>query len=119
MTRLAALVLAYLFVALAIIGVFLPGLPTVPFLLLAAWFSARGSKRLNRWLYAHPQFGSILRNWEQEGAISARTKIIAIVMICASWVILSIFMAGTWAFAGISVIFVAVSVFIATRPQPH
>jgi uncharacterized membrane protein YbaN (DUF454 family) len=48
------LILAYFFLALAIAGIFLPGLPTVPFLLLTAWFAARGSERLHRWLYAHP-----------------------------------------------------------------
>lgn len=50
MPRYLALVLAYVCLALAFIGVALPGLPTVPFLLLAAWFSARGSTRLHAWL---------------------------------------------------------------------
>lgn len=119
MTRIAALLLAYLFVALAIIGVFLPGLPTVPFLLLAAWFSARGSKRLNKWLYDHPKFGSVLTNWERHGAVSRKSKIIAISMICGSWALLFGLLASTWVFVGISATFLVVSVYIATRPEPR
>ena len=119
MTRIAALLLAYLFVALAIIGVFLPGLPTVPFLLLAAWFSAKGSKRLNKWLYEHPKFGSVLKNWEQQGAVSRKTKIIAILMLCGSWFFLLYYIASTWVFVGISVTFLVVSMYITTRPEPR
>ena len=119
MTRIAALLLAYLFMALAIIGVFIPGLPTVPFLLLAAWFSAKGSKRLNKWLYEHPKFGSVLKNWEQQGTVSRKSKIIAILMICVSWVFLLDFIASTWIFVGISVTFLVVSIYITTRPEPR
>lgn len=119
MTRIAALLLAYFFVALAIIGVFLPGLPTVPFLLLAAWFSAKGSKRLNKWLYEHPKFGNALKNWEQQRAISRKTKIIAILMICGSWAFLLCYIASTWVFIGISVTFLVVFIYITTRPEPR
>ncbi len=119
MTRIVALLLAYLFVALAIIGVFLPGLPTVPFLLLAAWFSAKGSKRLNNWLYAHPKFGIVLKNWEQQGAVSRKTKIIAILMLCGSWALLLNLIANKWVFVGISVTFLVVSIYITTRPEPR
>ena len=119
MTRIAALVLAYLFVALAIIGVFLPGLPTVPFLLLAAWFSAKGSKRLNTWLYEHPRFGSALKNWEQQGAVTRKTKVIAIVMIWGSWIFLLEFIANRWVLVLISATFLAVSIYRTTRPEPR
>ena len=115
MTRIAALLLAYLFVALAIIGFFLPGLPTVPFLLFAAWFSAKGSKRLNKWLYGHPKFGSVLKNWEQQGAVSRKSKIIAVLMICGSWAFLLGYIASTWVFVGISVTLLVVSIYIRGR----
>ncbi len=60
--KVVALLLAYMFLGLAVIGIFLPGLPTVPFLLLAAWFSAKGSERLHNWLDAHPKFGKLLKD---------------------------------------------------------
>ncbi len=119
MTRLAALVLAYFFLALALIGVILPGLPTVPFLLLTAWFSAKGSKRLHRWLYAHPQLGKLLIDWEQQGAISRSSKVIAILLLIFSWVIMYMRLDNIWLLTGIAVLFVSIMVFLISRPEPH
>lgn len=82
MTRVIFLILAYFFLAMAIIGIIIPGLPTVPFLLLAAWFSVKGSERLHKWLYEHPKFGHHLVNWKQQGAVSRRSKVSAVVMLC-------------------------------------
>jgi len=86
--RLAALLLAYVFLALALIGIFLPLLPTVPFLILTAWFSAIGSERLHQWLYAHPHIGKLLIDWEQQGAISSLNKIAATLIIILSLVVI-------------------------------
>lgn len=119
MTRLLALVLAYLFVALAILGIFLPLLPTVPFLLLAAWFSAKGSDRLHRWLYQHPTFGSILIDWEQQGAVSRQSKVLAVVMLCGSWIFLYYTVVNPWVLVTVAVIFIAVTIFLITRPDPN
>lgn len=55
-------------------GLFLPLLPTTPFLLLAAACFARSSARLHAWLLAHRAFGPILEDWEQRRAIRRRTK---------------------------------------------
>ena len=51
-----------------------PGLPTVPFVLLAAFAAARGSQRLHGWLLAHRQFGPMIRDWQAHGAVSRRAK---------------------------------------------
>ncbi len=118
MPRVVALVLAYVFTALALIGVVVPGLPTVPFLLLAAWFSAKGSERLHRWLYQHPQFGQLLIDWEQEGAVSRGSKYLALVTLCASWLFLYFYTDNRWLLAFVSVTFVCVITFLFTRPEP-
>lgn len=118
MTRLLALILAYFFLALAIVGIFLPGLPTVPFLLLTAWFSARGSERLHRWLYAHPHLGKLLIDWEQQGAISRSSKVIAVLLLIASWLVMYHRLTDWVVLAGIGVLFVAVASFLVTRPEP-
>ena len=47
-------------VALGVIGIFVPGMPTTVFLLIAGWFFARSSPRLHRWLHQHPRLGPYL-----------------------------------------------------------
>lgn len=64
-------------VALAVVGVVLPLLPTVPFLLLAAFFFARSSERLHNWLITHPTLGPPIEDWQARGAIHPKAKRIA------------------------------------------
>ncbi len=118
-TRMASLILAYLFLALAIIGVTLPGLPTVPFLLLTAWFAAKGSKCLHRWLYAHPILGKLLIDWEQQGAVSRSSKGMAITLLTASWVIMYLRVGNPWLMAGLAVLFIVIIAFLLSRPEPQ
>ncbi len=117
MFKFFALVLAYFFLVLAFIGIFVPGLPTVPFLLLAAWFSAKGSKKLNKWLYQHPRLGPPLRNWEERGAVSRKSKVIAVVMLCVSWIFMYHNLGNIYLLLGITCVFVTVSLFLVTRPE--
>ena len=69
--------LAYTSLGLGIVGIAVPGLPTVPFVLLAAFAAARGSQRLHDWLLAHRRFGPMIGDWEREGAVSRRAKRLA------------------------------------------
>ncbi len=68
------LLLALFSLALGIVGAFLPVLPTVPFILLAAWAAARSSPRLERWIDEHPRFGPPVRAWRQRGAVPRTAK---------------------------------------------
>lgn len=118
MTRLVAVVLAYIFLALALVGIPLPGLPTVPFLLLSAWFAARGSPKLHAWLYAHPRFGKLLIDWETERAISRKSKILAVLMLIASWLIMFYKVNSFWVLALLGALFVVVGTYLISRPEP-
>lgn len=60
--------------ALGLLGIVLPLLPTVPFILLAAFCFARSSERLHNWLMAHPWFADALTQWQQQGAIRKGLK---------------------------------------------
>jgi len=70
-------VLGCLALTLGAIGIVLPLLPTVPFLLLAAFCFARSSTRMHDWLMRHRIFGPPIRDWQRAGAIGRRAKILA------------------------------------------
>ncbi len=66
--------------ALGVIGVVLPGLPTTPFVLLAAACYAKASPRLHHWLLNHRLTGPMLRDWETHRSLTRRTKQVAVGM---------------------------------------
>ena len=80
--------LAYARLGLGLVGIVVPGLPTVPFVLLAAFAAARGSQRLHRRLLAHAQFGPMIRDWQAHGTVSRRAKVLAITMMAACAVLM-------------------------------
>ena len=69
--------LGFAFVALGIIGAFLPVMPTTVFLILAAWSFGRSSPRLEAWMLNHPKFGGVIRDWREHGAVPRRVKYLA------------------------------------------
>ena len=69
------------FVGLAVVGAFLPVLPTTPFLLLASYFFVRSSPRLNAWLLRSRLFGGLLRDWQKHRAVRPRVKVVALVVL--------------------------------------
>lgn len=72
------LVLGSLFLLIGVIGIFVPLLPTAPFVLLAAGCYARGSERLYGWLLYQPTLGPTVREWQAHRCIPYRTKCYAI-----------------------------------------
>lgn len=63
--------------ALGLIGVVLPGLPTTPFILLTAACYAKASPRLHGWLVNHRFFGPMVRDWEAHRSLTRRNKTVA------------------------------------------
>ncbi|MDT7836805.1 YbaN family protein [Aquabacterium sp. OR-4] len=70
-----------------IVGIFVPLLPTTPFVLLAAFCFARGSKRCEAWLLGHPRFGPMVRDWREHRAIPLRAKQLAWTMMAIGCVL--------------------------------
>ena len=71
-------------VALAIVGVLLPLLPTTPFLLLAAACFAHSSDRLYDWLTTHRWLGPYIRNYREHRAVTMRAKVFALTLLWAT-----------------------------------
>ena len=68
-----------LFLVIGIVGIFLPILPTTPFLLLATACYARSSRRFYNWLMNHPVFGPMIVEWRTYKSIPWRIKLVAMV----------------------------------------
>lgn len=71
------LLLGWIFVGFGLIGLALPLMPTVPFLLVAAYCFERGSPKLHYWLLEHPQMGPPLKEWRSQRVIRWPAKLIA------------------------------------------
>lgn len=71
--------------ALGVIGVFLPVLPTTPFLLLAAACYARASTRLYEWLLGQPSLGPIIAEWRRSRSLPPGVKTRALVMVAITF----------------------------------
>ena len=68
----------YVFLGLAIVGAFLPVIPTVPFALVAAYCFKDGSHRVYNWIISFPKFGPAVQEWEEHKVIRTKNKVLAI-----------------------------------------
>ncbi len=103
--------------ALGIVGMALPILPTVPFLLAASWAFAKSSPRLQQKILEHPTYGPPVRAWQERGAISRLAKIWAVTAMTGG-VVLALWLAvPLWVVAGQSLICGLVAIYLLTRPE--
>lgn len=72
------IIIGFIAIGLGILGIFLPGLPTTPFLLLAAACFAKSSKRAYDWLLGNKWFGSYIKNYREGKGIPKKIKITAL-----------------------------------------
>ena len=100
----------WLCLSLGFVGIFVPLLPTTPFVLLAAFCFSRSSARLHRWLLTQPTFGPMIRDWNQHGVIRPHIKwtSIGLIVIMLSYPIvfgeLALLLKIALVFVGLSVI---------------
>ncbi len=104
--RLIFLVSGLVSLALGIVGIFLPVLPTTPFLLLSASLFLRSSEKLYRWLMDHPQLGSYIRNFREHKALPLRVKIISVSLLWLTLLYCAFGVAEHWA---LSILFLTVA----------
>jgi len=78
-------------VGLAVLGIFLPVLPTTPFLLLALACFARSSEKLHSWLLSNKTFGPLIKHWEESKSMPRKAKIYSIILIIVAGGVSAIF----------------------------
>lgn len=109
--------LALLSLALALIGLALPVLPTVPFLLLAAWAASKGWPALELWMLNHSHFGPHIRSWRERGAVPRRAKWLASGMMACSALMLQFMPLPPAVRIGVPAVMAAVAVWLWRRPE--
>lgn len=104
-------------VAFGSAGVIIPGLPTVPFMLLAAWAGSHGWPELEQRLLAHPRHGPIIRRWRSHRAIPRRAKWLATVLMLFSVLTILVAPVPEWFRVLLPVFLALVAVWLWTRPE--
>jgi hypothetical protein len=108
---------ALLALMLGAIGVVLPVLPTVPFLLLAAWAAGRGWPRLETWLLENAYFGPPIRQWRERGLVPRRAKWLASVLMGASGVTVLLLDIAGWIQGAVVLVLVGTACWLWRRPE--
>lgn len=88
--------LGSLSLVLGVLGIFLPVLPTTPFLLLAAALYVRSSARLYDWLMSHRHLGPYIKNFRENKAIPLRVKVVSVSLVWATLLYCALFVAWVW-----------------------
>lgn len=116
--RWAWLCLAYVSLALGIIGIFLPVMPTSPFVIVAAFAAARSSKRMHFRLLRDKRFGRMIRDWYRHGAINRSAKWLATIAMSVSAAGMVWFSPNPWLPLIVISIMLVVDIWLWMRPEP-
>ena len=93
--KLAYLVLGTVSLALGVVGIILPVLPTTPFILLTAWCYFRGSPKLHKWLIEHPRLGPLVEEYSDDRGMRKESKVKAIIMTWVAVLLTAVFILDT------------------------
>ena len=93
MFRIILMMLGFLSLFLSFLGIFLPILPTTPFVILAAACFAKSSTKVHQWIHRNKYFGTTVKSWEETRTMSLKAKRISISMLNLS-ILMSIIFAG-------------------------
>jgi uncharacterized protein len=117
--RLMLIAAGLICVGLGAIGILLPGLPTTPFLLLAAYCFARSSEHFHNWLLDHRWFGSYVRNFEEGRGMTRRAKASTLLVMWLSFGVTTVFFVPVvWGQVSMLLMAAAVSTYIMRLPTP-
>ncbi|MCB8821469.1 YbaN family protein [Microvirga rosea] len=112
------LCLGYGSMALAVLGLFLPLLPTTPFLIVAVGCFARSDPERAKRLYDHPRIGPLLTNWRDTGSISLQAKTVAVGTICLSYATVLWSTDSRFLHLTVGLLMGGIALYLITRPRP-
>ena len=117
MKRMILISLGWLCVSLGFIGIFVPGIPTTIFLIIALWAFTKSSKKLRNWLLNHKRFGPILNNWQQHKVVPRRAKILMVVLMTLASILFYYSLQNLYLTIGLVIILVLVAIYVISLPS--
>ena len=117
MKRMILISLGWLCVSLGFIGIFVPGIPTTIFLIIALWAFTKSSKKLRHWLLNHKRFGPILNNWQQHKVVPRRAKILMVVLMSLASILFYYSLQNLYLTIGLVIILVLVAIYVISLPS--
>lgn len=116
--KITFLVIGWVFVGLAILGVVLPVLPTTPMLIVAVWAFSKSSPTLAARIRNDRRFGPLVRDWQDYGRIPIYGKIAAVVMMFGAGGYLWFYSKlALWLVISVSVAMFGVAGYVVSRPN--
>ena len=115
--RIILLSLGFLCVGLAFIGIFIPGIPTTPFLIVALWAFAQSSKKFHAWLLNHKRFGTVLRNWESHKVVPIKAKILMVILQITAVAMIQYSLNNIFITIGLAVLLLCVASYVISLPS--
>ena len=117
MSKFFLLSLGWICVSLGFIGIFVPGLPTTIFLIIALWAFTKSSKTLRLWLLNHKRFGPILHNWQEYKVVPLRAKILMVILQTSVVIIVHYTFDNLIITLGLAIILVMVASYVISLPS--
>ena len=117
MKRAILISLGWLCVGLGFVGVFVPGIPTTIFLIIALWAFTKSSEKLRHWLLNHKRFGPILTNWQQHKVVPRRAKILMVILMSLASILFYYSLQNLYLTIGLVIILVLVAIYVISLPS--
>ena len=117
MKRTILISLGLLCVGLGFVGVFVPGIPTTIFLIIALWAFTKSSEKLRYWLLHHKRFGPILNNWQKHKVVPRRAKILMVILMSSAVVLFHYSLQNLYLTIGLIIILVSVAIYVISLPS--
>ena len=117
MKKIILLSIGWICVGLGFIGIFVPGLPTTIFLIIALWAFTKSSNKLRIWLLNHKKFGPFLRDWQEHRVVPLRAKILMVILQTCVVIMVHYTFNNLFITIGLIVILVLVASYVLSLPS--